>query len=118
MTATARNERREAWADLGLVVGDGVVAQVHVAGETMSHGAPAGQTARDFEWAERHIRRRPSLPLVHAVAIDPIAGDSTDREQRLATALAERYRVIREIGAGGWPPSTSPRTCGTTGRSR
>ena len=86
------------------MVGDGVVAQVHVAGETMSRGAPIDQMVRgprDFEGTGPHIRRRPSLPLVHAVAIDPIAGDSTVREQRLATALAERYRVIREIGAGG-----------------
>ena len=35
------------------------------------------------------------------MAIDPIAGDTTPREQRLAAALADRYRVIRELGAGG-----------------
>ena len=35
------------------------------------------------------------------MAIDPIAGDTTPREQRLAAALADRYRVIRELGVGG-----------------
>ena len=35
------------------------------------------------------------------MAIDPVAGDSTAREHRLDAALAERYRIIREIGAGG-----------------
>ena len=28
---------------------------------------------------------------------------------RLATALADRYRLERELGAGGRPPSISPR---------
>jgi serine/threonine-protein kinase len=35
------------------------------------------------------------------VAIDPIAGDPTPRDQRVAQALAERYRVIRQLGTGG-----------------
>ena len=86
------------------MVGDGVVAHVHVARQTMSRGAPIDQmarAARDFEWTAPHIRRRPDLLLRCAVSIDPVASDSTDREQRLATALAERYRVIREVGSGG-----------------
>ena len=35
------------------------------------------------------------------MAIDPIAGDPAPRERRLAAALADRYRVIRELGSGG-----------------
>ena len=80
------------------------MAQVHGDGQTMSRGAPVDQmrpAPRDFERTAPHIRRRPFLLHRCAVSIDPVASDSTVREQRLATALAERYRVIREIGAGG-----------------
>ena len=35
------------------------------------------------------------------MAIDPTAGDAVSPDYRLTAALAERYRVIREIGAGG-----------------
>ncbi len=31
---------------------------------------------------------------------------------RLTAALADRYAIQEELGAGGWPPSTSPRTWG------
>jgi len=50
--------------DLGLVVGDGVVARVHVAAQTMSRGAPVDQrlrVPRDIERPAPHIRRRRSF---------------------------------------------------------
>ena len=33
---------------------------------------------------------------------------------RLAAALADRYRLERELGRAAWPPSISPRTSSTT----
>src|SRR5688572_7112331 len=83
--ATARGERGWGMEDLGLVVGDGVVARVHVAAQTMSRGAPVDQmphAPRDFERTTPHIRRRPFLLHRRSVSIDPVASDSTAREQR------------------------------------
>ena len=40
-----------------------------------------------------------------------------DPDERLRTALADRYRIDRELGRGGWLRSTWPTTSGTTGPS-
>ena len=41
----------------------------------------------------------------------------TDTLDRLKTALANRYAIEREIGAGGMPPCIWPKTSSTTAES-
>lgn len=40
----------------------------------------------------------------------------SDELARLTTALADRYRIEREIGRGGMATSSSPRISSTTAR--